>query len=116
MTKEQRQLRIRKWRNSAAIAAFLSFCGVIGVWFGLVWLAYTFPTESRYLEALGVSAAFVIPVTIAFVSLRYSQRLARRLELVCPHCGTALSASLTKSAFANTQCSHCGKETLNEAA
>ena len=116
MTREQRQARIRQYRNSAAIVALLSFCGVIGSFIGFVLVSDTLRNETGYLAAFVVSAALVIPVTITFVALRYSRRLARRFKLVCPHCGTALSASLSRAALTRSRCSHCGQETLNEAA
>lgn len=71
-----------------------------------VWVGKVHPHD-------GVQTGFKIVSTLGFALVVFLcvsavRRLTRRLGLLCPHCGRALSGPLSHRVVESGNCSHCG--------
>jgi ribosomal protein L37E len=107
MTAEEFKIRTRAFRNHTAIAALVLLFSFIAV------LAFFILMADKVSEVFvigGLPGVFVLMI----VALAYSRRLARKMGLVCPHCGFPSSATLRSAVLTEGRCRKCGKRMYDD--
>jgi hypothetical protein len=108
MTAEEFKIRTRAFRNHTAIVALILFFSFFAVPALFEWLGNTV-ADVLYLGMLPA-----IPM-LMIAALVYSSRLARKMGLYCPHCGSRTSSSLDLAMLRRDHCRKCGKRLYDEA-
>ena len=114
MTTQEFAKRIRSFRSYTAVGALVVLSGVFG-WFALLgWLDVRIHQEvptiaDHEVAAIAVVGPYILgPIVLLILAFVFSNRLARRLGLLCPHCGTLTPLSLRNTIITGGRCTNCG--------
>ena len=114
MTAQEFRTRTRSFRDHTAIGALVGSCAAIGLVAGLLWVDARL--DHRNATLVIVFTAILGPIALIILALVYSNRLARRLGLVCPHCGAFTSSSLRTAVLVHGRCKKCERSVFDQIA